>query len=354
MIKFFKDKEVGFLYFYIHFICEVTCFFVLSKLFNLPVFMWTVALFYDAFAFVPQSIFGYISDKFPNFKLGLIGLTLLIIATLICSIENYELVYIVLLVLCVGNCLIHVEGAETTLRSSNGKMSNSGIFVGGGSFGVITGKIFAEIGISYYAIIVLIISAIPFVLYATYFKNDGGTIKPCINFNYHNKNINPYVIVLLAVLVVIVRGYMGYGIPTTWRKSLLEKVIFYFAMGFGKCLGGILIDKIGIRKTSFISMIFSIPFLIFGDNLIYVSLIGVAFFSMSMAITLAILVSILPLKPGLAFGLTTIGLFLGSAPIFVMKITSVYINVVMIVTLSILCFMALKYITNKDDRYADK
>ena len=41
-----------------------------------------------------------------------------------------------------------------------------------------------------------------------------------------------------------------------------------------------------------------------------VSLIGVAMFSMTMSITLAILVSVLKKKPGLAFGLTTIGLWL--------------------------------------------
>ena len=88
--------------------------------------------------------------------------------------------------------------------------------------------------------------------------------------------------------------------------------------------------------------------MLFGDKIMYISIIGVAFFSMTMAITLALLVSILPNKPGLAFGVTTIGLFLGSVPVFFFKIKSFYYNSLMIIVLSLLCvYMALKVI--RDD-----
>ena len=80
----------------------------------------------------------------------------------------------------------------------------------------------------------------------------------------------------------------------------------------------------------------------------FVSLIGVMFFSMTMAITLGILVSKLKETPGLAFGLTTIGLFLGTAPIFFVKITSSLANILMIVILSIMCSIALGYILRGD------
>ena len=55
-----------------------------------------------------------------------------------------ESVYISLVMLCLGNCFIHIAGAECTLRYSNGKMAHSAIFVAGGSFGVVTGKILAS------------------------------------------------------------------------------------------------------------------------------------------------------------------------------------------------------------------
>ena len=68
------------------------------------------------------------------------------------------------------------------------------------------------------------------------------------------------------------------------------------------------------------------------------------FFSMTMSITLGILVSCLKKTPGLAFGLTTIGLFLGTAPIFFFKITSTLVNIIMITILSLVCTFVLNYI----------
>jgi hypothetical protein len=92
-------------------------------------------------------------------------------------------------------------------------------------------------------------------------------------------------------------------------------------MGFGKALGGILSDAYGIRKVATLSTLFSLPFLLVGDNLMIVSIIGIMLFSMTMAITLAILVSKLKNTPGLAFGFTTIGLFLGFVQIFFWKLS---------------------------------
>jgi hypothetical protein len=80
-----------------------------------------------------------------------------------------------------------------------------------------------------------------------------------------------------------------------------------------------------------------------------VSLIGVMFFSMTMAVTLGLLVDVLKTAPGLAFGYTTIGLFVGSLPTFFVKITSYTINSIIIVSMSFLCLIALALIIRKDD-----
>ncbi len=119
-------------------------------------------------------------------------------------------------------------------------------------------------------------------------------------------------------------------------------------MGIGKALGGILSDIFGVRKISLISTLLAIPFLCFGDELMMVSLIGVMFFSMTMAITLGILVSVLKKSPGVAFGFTTIGLFLGTAPIFFVKIKEPIINISLIIISSIICCGILLFISNKN------
>ncbi len=348
-----KNIGVGYLYFYIHFICEIVCFYMLGNLLGDSVFLWFCPLIYDALAFVPQGVIGYISDKFPKLKMGIIGIVFLCLALLMDKIVFIKvspmLKYLPIIVVAIGNAFIHVNGAEVTLRASNGKLSHSAIFVAGGSFGVITGKVLAKFMIPSYVIFVLTLTAIPFVLLAEYYRKSADkNALPCSNFNYANPNLHASVVIALAVLVVFVRSYMGYGLPTSWNKTLVQTIILYFAMGFGKALGGILSDAYGIRKVATISTVLSLPFLLFGDNIMIISIIGVMLFSMTMAITLGLIVSELKSAPGLAFGFTTIGLFLGFAPTFFFKLSYGIINNLIISFLTLVCWLILLKILRKE------
>lgn len=340
-----KDLKTGYLYFYVHFVLEVVCFFYLSRITNNSNYIWLVPIIYDALAFVPQSIVGYISDKYPKLNIGIIGVILLLISYLLYGLTNIS-IFISLILLCIGNAFLHVAGAESTIRTSNGKLSTSAIFVSGGSFGVVTGRLLARTSINPLLLIILILTVIPFILKSNkYMENVNSTDK----YNYVKDNINIGLVIIIAVLVVTVRGYMGYGIPTSWNKTIPQTVLLFSIMGIGKALGGILSDLVGIRKTAIISTLLAIPFLCFGDNIMVISLIGVMFFSMTMAITLGILVSKLKENPGLAFGLTTIGLFLGSIPAFFIKFNTIT-NIIMIIVMSVLCTFALGYVLKEDNK----
>ncbi len=132
-------------------------------------------------------------------------------------------------------------------------------------------------------------------------------------------------------------------------KQFCKQLYFILQWGFGKALGGILSDVFGIRKIAVLSTLAAIPFLYFGENIMIISLIGVMFFSMTMSITLAILVSALKKVPGLAFGLTTIGLFLGTVPIFFIKITNQIFNFGLISVMSLVCTIILLFILDKKE-----
>ena len=337
-----KNIACGYLYFYIHFIVEIVCFFYVSRISDSPI-VWLVPFLYDAFAFVPQSLIGRFNDKHPKLNVSMIGVFLLFIGILLYSLDVNR--YVILFIICFGNCFLHVGGAENTLRNSEGKLSHSAIFVAGGSFGVITGRLLAKTSIKAIYLLPVILTMIPFIYLANTYNSKNSS---CKDFNYVRKGISPAIVIIIAVLVVIVRGYMGYGIPTSWNKTTMQTIYLFCIMGLGKALGGILSDAFGIRKVGIISTLLAIPFLVLGDNLMFVSLIGVMFFSMTMSITLAILVSKLQKTPGLAFGLTTIGLFLGTAPIFFIKITNSYFNIGMIVIMSILCSIALGFVLKGD------
>ena len=82
----------------------------------------------------------------------------------------------------------------------------------------------------------------------------------------------------------------------------------------------------------------------------YTSLLGVMFFSMTMSVTLALLVSVLPKNPGLAFGLTTIGLFLGTAPTFFFKLGNFFSNCLVILILTVVCVVIFSFVIRKDEK----
>ena len=246
---------------------------------------------------------------------------------------------------------MHIAGAENTLRVSEGKLSHSAIFVAGGSFGVITGKLLATSILPYWGIIIMTLTMIPFILLSrTYYSEDSFKDEACKKFQYVTQKISPLLIIALATFVIIVRGYMGYGIPTAWNKTTFQTVLLFVIMGIGKALGGILSDSFGIRKVAVCSTALAIPFLCFGNNYMIISLTGVMFFSMTMAITLGILVSVLQHTPGLAFGFTTIGLFLGTAPIFFIKIGDNKINITMIIIMSLVCMGILLKILKREEK----
>ena len=344
-----QNLSTGFLYFYIHFVTEVACFFALVRYTeNAPV-AWMLSFAYDMLAFVPQGIFGYISDKCRKVSFGVAGLILLGLALVLQQYTPWT--FVSLVILCIGNAFTHVNGAEVTLRTANGSLSHSAIFVSGGSFGVVSGKLLGAAAAPYWLILILIVTAIPFAILAQMYLKDGAVYDdvPCRAFRYHNLKISKYLVILLAVIVVIVRGYMAYGIPISWKKTTLQTVILFTSMGIGKALGGVLADLFGVKKVALGSIAVALPFLLCGDNHMLISLIGVMFFSMTMSVTLAVLVSVLPNAPGLAFGFTTIGLFLGTVPVFFFKIRSVTANCIMLSVLTVICLACMFISIRKDE-----
>ena len=331
-----NDNQIsGILYFYIHFVTEVACFFTLVRYVGDRPGIWLIFLSYDMLAFVPQAIIGYFSDRHPKVPLCAIGLGMMAIALGIFEIADNP--YASLIVLCLGNCLVHVNGAETTLRTAKGKLSGSAIFVSGGSFGVVTGRLMGKAGLHCLLPAALLLTALPLALYTQRFISDSEVPYrlQCRDFKYAKPGIPAGIVIFMAVTVVVVRGFMGYGIPTSWNKTVIQTVMLFSFMGIGKALGGILADRFGFKKTAMLSTLLAAPLLMGGDNHMTISLIGVMFFSMTMAITLGILVSVLPETPGLAFGWTTIGLFIGTAPIFFFKFTTTAANCIMIAVLTV-------------------
>ena len=352
-----KNIISGWMYFYIHFAMEVLCFFCLKQqIAHADVsLLWLFPFVYDALAFVPQAVVGYINDRFPKFNAGLTGIILMVFAALSFWLGILPGKYPALIVLCAGNALTHVGGAEVTIRSSGGRLAHPAVFVAGGAFGVITGTLLSGTNLPYIAVIIFLLSAVPFAVLAQKFRfPDVDSRELCKGFNYAKKGIPVSVILFVSVLVVAVRAYMGYCLPMAWKTTALHSVLLYVAMGVGKAAGGIFADAYGVKKTALISAAGALPFILLGNKIMIVSLIGIMLFSMTMSITLALNVSVLKGAPGLAFGYTTTALFIGTLPIFFISVKSYLLSSIILSVFTALSFAALAIIIGKDEKISEQ
>lgn len=332
MKKTISSLKIGFIYSYIHFAVEVACFYFLFSRLNDSPLWWGLALLFDALAFVPQGFIGLLADKYPRFNYGLLG-CLIILVSLVLPFD-----IIALVTLCIGNAFAHIGGAQQTLRTSGGKIAPTSFFVGGGSFGVITGQLLGILNNSFLILIPIILIVISICVLGYISHHYRIKIKQwSIDIT---KNYSVVFTILIAFIVISIRAYIGYAIPTEWKKNELQAIFLFFIMGIGKIVGGLIADNYGFYKTALISSILSLPFLLFGNSYMILSLIGVGLFSMTMPITIAIIVSKFPKRPCFSFGVTTIALFTGTLPAFFIRPSTLLdhqLTVLILIFVAIIC-----------------
>ena len=354
--------KTAFGYAFIHFSMEVLCFFFLYRVFGGSALWWSIAVIYDTVAFAGQVPVGAFCDRHPKFKPGTWGAALLIVGAAIgltalrCMAGDtqkadpgsgglaFAAVIAGFVILCIGNALLHISGALVTLRVSQGRMSETGIFVGGGAFGVVTGRLLGSSSAPVWIPFVLMVAALALIILIGRSVFSGTTSSDtekhpaqgfsCLHDTAADRPVEMIILILAGVIAV--RSYISNGIPMQWKKSVFETVMLYVAMGVGKMAGGVLADFFGARKIGVASCIVAVPLLLIGNNLMWVSLAGIMLFSMTMAIALGGIVSVLKDNPGVAFGITTLALFLGSLPIFFVPMPKDIIMNILLAALSLL------------------
>lgn len=309
MKKNMTAGAAGWLYAYVHFATEVACFYLLFSRVSTDADWWSYSILYNLFAFVPQLFFGIISDRYRGIPYGTVGCAMMLAALLLpFSVPT-------LILLCLGNCLTHIDGAQNTLRGAGGKITPNAVFVGGGAFGVITGQLLGTLGIDgliTIPVLLLLLGAAASLAVHLCHKTDAlGIDAP---FTATNTKLPVGVFVLVLFMAVAARSYITYAIPTDWKTTQFEAVLLFSLMGAGKMLGGVLADKIGFGRAALVGLGLAFPFLATGNTVMALSLIGITLFSTSMPITSGILASRLGDRPGFAFGITTVALFVGVLP----------------------------------------
>ena len=267
--------------------------------------MFIAILIYNFSAFAMQLPIGILADKInKNANCSAIGCILVAIAF---GFANYGIISC--LIAGIGNAMFHVGGGIDVLNISNKKATLSGIFVSTGAMGIFLGGKSASIEFDkfYIAILILLLSALSlFWLYKQIKDNVKNEKIKTIKLNK-----NEWIALICIFITVCIRSYVGMILAFDWKSSFTFAILSIFSIVLGNILGGIIGDKIGFKKIPLLLLISAFCFIFSFTNPI-TGIIAILLFNMTMPITLICSSNIFNSNKGLAFGLLTLALFVGT------------------------------------------
>lgn len=310
----------------LHFFVDMLC--------AISIFSWfidqgdqgTVALIYNFSAFALQMPLGAILDAIcisrgekADGKDEIISFIFTASGVLLTVVGAFTSVWI----LGIGNALFHVGGGVLSIKEDRGKRMNGrglGVFVAPGAIGLYLGTQFKIQSLMGLVVDATEIVAIPIVLgiytlILWFFLNKGNDIRPSEE-EWNKPELKTAAIVILCCFIcVIIRSYVGMASTFPWKTDFEKGLVAVIALAVGKMAGGFLGAKFGYRRTAIVSLALSGLCFILGKYLIF-GLMALFLFNMTMPMTLYALARRMPETPGLAFGILTMGLFVGYLPWF--------------------------------------
>lgn len=203
-----------------------------------------------------------------------------------------------------GNALFHVGGGLYALNSGRG-CGPLGVFVSPGAVGIYLGALApaAVPGPAVWLGLLLLAAAI--LRWGAGARNADFTPVPA-------GGRGAAMALLCLFAVVVLRALLGGLFRFPWRGEL--GLWLALAVAGGKAAGGFLADRLGRRQVAAMSLLLA-ALCFLGSDYPAPGLLAVFFFNMTMPLTLWGAARILRGAKGLAFGLLTFALFLGTLPL---------------------------------------
>ena len=301
-----KHKTMLGIYSAAHFWVDLSCAFLVFRTLADTEEFALCLLLYNFCAFALQMPLGLLADKFDrNAPVAAAGCILVALAYL------SPLPVLTAVIAGCGNALFHLGGGIDVLNTSQKRAAALGIFVSPGALGLFIGTLWGRgIAIPLWLGPIGLVLMAAFILfpYRSFFGSLRSGNSPC-----DTAPVNGYAPLLPLFLVVVLRSYMGLNQSFDWKGTGHWAVILTVALVLGKMAGGILMDRLGARKTSAITLIAAAILYLFCDVPVLGTL-AVFLFNMTMPITLWAAAKVTPGCKGFAFGLLTFGLFIGYLP----------------------------------------
>ena len=336
----------------IHFLVDLTCIYYMNGvLFPLAVtshmfLMW--AVYYNFCAFALPALVGYLADRGLPDSGGMRELSghdrhhakspgsfRLLLAAAGCLLVGigwftFRIPVLMITLIGVGNGMFHVGAGMEVLHDSDSRFAPPGMFIATGAVGVFLGTTWGRQFLPLWNtfIIIMFMSAAVLILWSFLMKfiqeQDSNRLQASTSpkQSVHKKSIKiSAVCCLLLFFVVFIRSYYGGLTNYTWKTGFTLGLVFTLCVAGGKFCGGILADKIGIRKAVTLSLGAAGLTALLSFKTPIAGCTSIFFFNMTMPLTLSLLVNLMPRYSGFAFGLLMLALFLGTLPGMLLGLT---------------------------------
>ncbi|MGI6612208.1 MAG: MFS transporter [Candidatus Nanosyncoccaceae bacterium] len=292
----------------VDFVCAVVVF----SVFKYQLTSWenfvTLVVLYNVCAFGLQFVVGLVADRIRNPRL------VALIGCLMVGVGSVALLWspvLAILLVGLGNALFHVGGGVISFSLTPNQATAPGIYVAPGAIGLLGGSLLGKSGqITPWlpAVMMTVCALMIWWLESPRLSYKEATFKPRTKFT------NLIIALLLVLLSVAIRSFIGMAMAFPWKTNLDLLLILTASIVLGKSYGGIIADRVGWTRTAVVSLVTSIPCLILGWSSPVLAIIGMFLFNITMPITMALLANLLPNRLGLAFGLSCLALLIGGLP----------------------------------------
>ena len=260
---------------------------------------------YAIIGFGGQLPIGMLLDKFKTVKLfASLSLTLLFISILFYFI-NPEVAIIIAGLASAG---IHVTGGTVCLQITENKVGPLAIFTAPGILGLTFGGLLGFISSSW---LILVAVAILFICWRIFILP-----FPCYEASKKNKSseLDPHDWVMLTILLIMCFRSAIFDILNNYIMEFEYGGLLLGASAFaGKFIGGLIADKIGLKRFVYLTLPMAFMMLWLGNSNIYAVYFGIACLQSSVPVTLILMWRNLPYYPATAtaFSLGTSVAFAG-------------------------------------------
>ncbi len=282
-----------------HFLVDALCVTTLFSAGEAGERLMIAVLLYNTLAFSTQCVVGLLIDRFRCCRYPEA-------ASFACVILGFALplpFFLRIALVGLGNSVFHVAAGTVTMRESRGKAWQLGVFVAPGAFGVTLGTLYPRFG----WLLAGLMLACAVLIFATQKEESGECMR-----HPSTQAAFPIVPVVLLTCAVAVRALGGVAVSFPWKQGAFHAFAMTFFVFAGKTAGGFLCDRLGPKRSAWITIPLAAVCVAFFSQSMPLSLLGQFLLNLTMPVTLWMLFRLMPDSPAFAFGLAASALWPGT------------------------------------------